>query len=651
MKLASFDIWDTCLTRAFSEPKHLFYEVARRVTTSDGLRGPVAAELARQRITAEQAARTKVPGGECRFEEIEDELRQMVGDASARAFLSEELVVEQAFVRPVVPVRRQLEAARSEGAAIAFISDMYLPTDFLRDLLLAHGFFHHSDSIFVSGQHRVNKSTGELFGIVRQTLKINPADWTHWGDKEQADVRVPRRMGIRAIHYRGTEYTPAEQRAGESCAGDARTASRLKGGMRAARLAGDQPAVLTDVIAPWLCALAAQMVQRAERLGLRRLYFLSRDGEILLRIAKKIAPPTLECRYLYSSRRAWCFPAMLADDFASRRWLETFAVSPRGILGSLEFSPQEQEAILSELKLVPSDSERRADPVDRTFVWDHLRATGRMETVLERAAAARQACLAYLKQEGLFDDDRWAICDVGWVLNGQAALTRLLRTRDPSTAALGFYFMVNRRRPPLSETGPFEAWLLDEALDSDDSSIPRILTQLSGLIEEVFLSSADPSLKGYQLTENEDQALPVFAQTSPDASTRHHAFALRETIDQISDDWQPELRDPAFVEQLCHTSLQELLRFLRDPTRDEATVVSQFQHASEATNQKKHSAMLARPLSLGDGLRILGKRARVVRPSHAPEPLWIAGCQAQTPAWVRRFIDLAVMPLPRFSKS
>jgi FMN phosphatase YigB (HAD superfamily) len=647
MKLATFDIWDTCLTRSFSEPKHVFHEVARRILAVERFENPETAELARMRVMAEQKAREAVPGGECRLDEIADALTDLAGEGLGNQFTEVEMAVEREAVRPVVPVRRLLEACRAKGETIAFISDMYLPSEFLRDLLHVHGFCNPEDAIFVSGEHRANKSSGKLYEIVRKTYAINPAFWTHWGDKAHADVKIPRRIGIQAIHSRGTQFTKSEIRAAEACANQARSASRLKGGMRVARLSGDQSCVFSDVVAPWLCALAARMVRLAREMGLRRLYFLSRDGEILFRIAKRIAPPNLECHYLYSSRRAWCFPAMLTDDAASRRWLETFAVSPRGILRSLEFSKEESESILQELKITPVEAERRAPPKERVFVWEHLRATGRMETVLERAATARNACLAYLEQEGLFEDDLWAICDVGWVLNGQAALTRLLRTRQPSAAARGFYFMVNRRRPPLVETGPFSSWLLDEALPTGPRSIPETVTWLSGLIEEVFFSNSSPSLQGYRLDEATGQAEPVFGIRQDDGCAIGHAKELREAVDQLTNEWQDELRDPNFVELLSQYSLTEVLRFLRTPSREEALVIARLHHSSEATNAKEDAGCLARAWQVGDALQVLGRRSRLLDPQSVKEPLWTAGCDALTHPvnrWIRK---LVLTPLRR----
>ncbi|MAS96512.1 MAG: hypothetical protein CMO55_25265 [Verrucomicrobiales bacterium] len=654
MKLTTYDIWDTCLTRAVIDPKHLFMEAASRLTGRKVYEDPAVIELASRRRQAEMSARTKAPSGECTFKEIETELAQLVGNDTARSFAELELQMEQEYVRPVESMRSSVKETRSHGGQIAFISDMYLPASFLQALLIQHGFSEGGDLVFVSSEWRANKRSGRLYDLVRQELGVNTKDWKHIGDKAGADYQVPKRKGISSKHFAEAIHTPAEYNAIECSAASARDGSHLAGGMRATRLglpiSTDRAGLLANVVAPWICALAAQMVKLAEKHNLKRLYFLSRDGEILMRVAQRIAPSTLECRYLYSSRRAWCFPGMLADDKASRRWLETFAVSPKSILNSLEFQEDETGKILDELGLSEEESLQRADPMERAFVWDHLRTTGRMEQVLERAKRSREACLAYLKQEGLFDTTDWAVCDVGWVLNGQAALTRLLRTQDPQAVARGLYFMVNRRRPPLSETGPFHSWLLDEALPCGSGAMTETLTWMSGLIEEFFLSSSEQSVRGYTSDEASQQSEPIFTRNTIDQTTKRHAQELRNAVDFLTEEWAARLREPGFVQQLSQYSLTELLRFLRKPTKEEAAVVASLSHSSETTNAREHEQKLARAWHIGDTFQILARRFRLIDARRVKEPLWAAGCDSLTTPFNRCVRRIALQPLRRVQK-
>jgi hypothetical protein len=207
--------------------------------------------------------------------------------------------------------------------------------------------------------------------------------------------------------------------------------------------------------------------------------------------------------------------------------------------------------------------------------------------------------------------------------------------------------MVNRRRPPLVETGPFHSWLLDEALPISPKSIPETVTWLSGLIEEVFFSNSDPSLRGYRIDKPTGRAEPVFGPRQDDDCAVGHAKELRVSVDQLTEEWEEELRDPMFVELLSQYSLAELFRFLRSPSREEALVIARLRHSSEATNAKEAAGLLARAWQVGDALQVLGRRSRLVDPQSVKEPLWTAGCDALTSPinrWIRK---LVLTPLRR----
>jgi hypothetical protein len=66
--------------------------------------------------------------------------------------------------------------------------------------------------------------------------------------------------------------------------------------------------VSAGVAGPFLTAYVLWLLFDAQARGIERLYFLSRDGEVLLGLADILAPRlgiTIERRYLYASRRAW----------------------------------------------------------------------------------------------------------------------------------------------------------------------------------------------------------------------------------------------------------------------------------------------------------------------------------------------------------
>jgi hypothetical protein len=85
--------------------------------------------------------------------------------------------------------------------------------------------------------------------------------------------------------------------------------------------------VVSGVAGPTIFAAASWALLSAQADDIQALYFVSRDGEILLAAADLLQrelglAPDIECRYLYGSRRARQLPALSLKTarISSRRW-------------------------------------------------------------------------------------------------------------------------------------------------------------------------------------------------------------------------------------------------------------------------------------------------------------------------------------------
>ncbi|MBR5824613.1 MAG: hypothetical protein IKY67_10790 [Paludibacteraceae bacterium] len=168
---------------------------------------------------------------------------------------------ENLMVNPAV--KAVIDRYRNEGWQIAFISDMYLDSQFLREVLRREGCCCDGDLIYVSCECGVRKDLGTMYDFVRQEL--NPTEWKHWGDNRRSDVKIAKEKGVDAT-WVDTTYTDAE-------CGDV-----LGGYQRAARIAlGDNPFVrmAADFVAPayvpyvlWLIAQRATDVSHGNYFSL-----------------------------------------------------------------------------------------------------------------------------------------------------------------------------------------------------------------------------------------------------------------------------------------------------------------------------------------------------------------------------------------------
>jgi predicted HAD superfamily hydrolase len=339
----SYDVFDTVVTRAFAHPRDLFVwlgvELQRAgVPVSD----PLA--LAQARWSAELAARRKSPWTEVLFDDIHRELAAQLSwdETTAATARHLELEIESRHLHGIPAMRSELAQARTQAGRLLFLSDMYLPPTVLRPWLEREGMVAPGDLLLVSGDVRGNKSSGQLFKIAQAQTGGDFAHWHHTGDHPFADVASPRRLGISATHFTSAHLT-ARERTARGSEGEFATPWRslLAGAMRLARLehrtADEREAVLWEtgatVAGPLFYGFVRWTLAEARRRGLRRLYFLARDGQIFHRIAQAIQavePFGISCEYLHASRVLFSGPAEINSPAAVRA-----IVAPHAVFHSL----------------------------------------------------------------------------------------------------------------------------------------------------------------------------------------------------------------------------------------------------------------------------------------------------------------------------
>jgi predicted HAD superfamily hydrolase len=96
--------------------------------------------------------------------------------------MSLECQLERQFLQAIPDTRKLIDNARRKGLKIAFISDMYLSSDFIRQCLKEHGLWQSGDRCYVSCEHNAEKITGELFKKVLQSENLSPTSIVHDGN-------------------------------------------------------------------------------------------------------------------------------------------------------------------------------------------------------------------------------------------------------------------------------------------------------------------------------------------------------------------------------------------------------------------------------------------------------------------------------------
>ena len=182
----SFDIFDTCLVRKCGSSDNIFCIWADRALGK--VDRSYLKDLINSRLNAEKTARRNSGKEDVSLDDIYRNLSlESFPNLSKPALKRLELEVERENLSPVRQALDLIRNYRKKGKRILFISDMYLPSDFLKSQLRRFGFWEEEDRIYVSGEIGLTKHSGNLFRYIQREERILRCSWIHVGDNTYSD--------------------------------------------------------------------------------------------------------------------------------------------------------------------------------------------------------------------------------------------------------------------------------------------------------------------------------------------------------------------------------------------------------------------------------------------------------------------------------
>ena len=306
--ISSFDIFDTCLIRRCSTPENFFDVLSIRVFNGEVEEWVRQEFVAARRLTEQQLCQ------ENPYYTLQDIWQaftwthQLLKTKEKLCQLEQDM--EKEMLVPVLKMREKVNECRKHGETIIFISDMYLATSFLMEVMREHGFYQDGDSLYVSCECKATKYNGSLFQYVKEKEQLRSfRHWHHYGDNKISDYQIPRKLGIRATLI-DHKYTPYQQQwLDNDYSLGFHTPSVMAGLGHAIRYSSawtTHTDFVLDIVAPFYCSLVYRIMHDAEKSGIKRLYFCARDAVIMYKIALLYAHifPKIECNFLYISRKA-----------------------------------------------------------------------------------------------------------------------------------------------------------------------------------------------------------------------------------------------------------------------------------------------------------------------------------------------------------
>ena len=487
-QVTSFDIFNTLITRLQTHAQDRYRFAYRGIPASDNK----IESLEQLRIRAEARAAARFGPDLYSLDTIYDEMAALDQEFSSlkKRAREAELEMERAQCFAIFPGKVLWEKAKSNSRVI-YTSDMYLPPEFLQELLERNGLWTEGARLFVSHAEGCAKHSG-LFGKICQEMRIQPGQLTHVGDNLRSDIEAPRRAGIHAVLMQPDQETRYETRirnAGLDSLADAIRAVRLRCPGPAGSAEETVWQTACGVGAPLFIAYVTWLRQKACGMGLGDLFFISRDGLIFKKIYDQLPAQGVEgpsSHYLYGSRQAWICArlARLTPDDAS------FLTLPNPTLSFSQFAYR-CNLEPKELGLPPWDSqdqmgEKTLDEKQRGWISTQIRLAPWREKIQERAEQRLAEVRAYFRQEGV-GKKPFALVDLGWFGNLQEYLTWILPETPPQ---YGFYLDL-RNTPRIQRAKKASAFLRsDKILGIDRTTSITLL--------EILATAPHGSCRGYR---------------------------------------------------------------------------------------------------------------------------------------------------------
>jgi FMN phosphatase YigB (HAD superfamily) len=336
------------------------------------------------------------------------------------------------------------------------------------------------------------------------------------------------------------------------------------------------------LLAPSLVAFVLDVLERSERLGLERLFFLSREGLTFLRILGILhragaVPRMPEVRYLFASRASTILASMREWSWEElyRFWRQYDRQSLRSLLRNLSLPEQEFLPLATACGLVDADRPLRHPNEDVEFAR-FLSYRPAYVAFARHRDGAREALREYLAGCGMFGPARVGLVDIGWKGSMQDNLVRAMESVQGWPEVHGFYLACTDTAPedPRSRKYGFLADLRRKDLEEDDlfrnTAIFEMATQAHH--GSTVRYAPHPSVPG--------RRVPVLVshELERDNSERHFRLMQRAIFDYAHD--FAEMREllPYTAEELRPGALAAVLRYTRYPTREEAEAFLRYSH-------------------------------------------------------------------------
>ena len=516
----SFDIFDTLVSRRLFRPKDLFSLMQSKISVMDCFLQltEIIDDFSEIRIRAESDARER------RVKLLGKEPEILIYDIYHEIFIrfpklspsmidlliELEIECEKEVLYKCPKGEDIFNKARQTKSKIILISDMYLPSNNLRNLLCHCGYNVNGIDIFSSGEEGVSKHSGYLYSKIKNKLNINEKFWLHIGDNNYADINNAKKHGISTLLADWSEYNI--ERSYHWKSKDVIGESLYKSlNLKQAYYHFDNNPLSEigfKVFGPLLLGYISWLTSQLKNHKIDKALFLARDSHLIHKIYNQyFSKNSVESEYIYLSR-ASTYMLGITDWPMHRIWHLFGGKNKKNLTKILSIVGLDAKNFLGDIHNVGFPDENYI-PSKHDGHKVHWLINKIFQQILLKNTSNRNIFSYYFKKS-CDGKKNIALIDVGWMGNIQSVFSRSLGNEWSKKKISGFYLATfDGAKDNKSLYNNMYGWLTNYGEPQDKQEM-----FLAGGVELMEFAMADNtgSTLGYEKTV--DGIVPIRDKTS-----------------------------------------------------------------------------------------------------------------------------------------
>jgi len=507
-KYNSYDIFDTCFVRVCGEPVYVFEKLAFSILNSNIIT-PKILDFIQIRKNGEAKARDLTSKRDDIT--IEDIYKQCdfheLTDVPKSEIMKKEIEIELSILVPVHNIKCEIERLRATGKMIYFISDMYLPYRSVIRLLQMNGLWKPVDRLYLSGEIGLSKSSGRLFRYIKSDIKNNHLfSIKHSGDNFHSDILRAFLNGFFPRYIRNDYSFYQKMRRNNSIDSVNLYEHQIAGISRAICLSRPNDVKVkfaADLIAPLFVPFVYSILEDAKRNDIKNLFFLSRDGYILFRIAQHFSRyfPDIKMNYIYVSRKSLYLPGL---EKVSKHKIEAFLNKSKRV----RLEEVIDRLLIDKVELGDSRITKYISLKGEELIEALLTDSYVIGLIEKKWRAQSKYCLQYFEQTRLasYANDN-AIVDLRGSRRSHQSINSIL-SRNGYNKVSAYYLEVTEDRVPPKKNEEYTSYFFRERVGLNSKT--KYAVYAYDLLEQYFAITPFQRTAYYSKKHSTNDILPVF---------------------------------------------------------------------------------------------------------------------------------------------